>query len=154
MSTSKRTLSGISSKLICLILLSLMLLPLMAESALQGLVILSSDWGYEEKQLKLKVQGSLLLLKLLKIKIIMPYFLKSAKLVRVCILIPNPVWSTLFDEEDPGFDPLEIALDLTHDAGLQFYAKFDVLKGYSKVNKPESTDHVFSMHPEWFLKGQ
>ena len=61
-------------------------------------------------------------------------------------------WSTCFKEEDPRFDPLELALNLAHEAGLQLYAKFDVLKAYSKAGKPKFSDHDFNKHTDWFLK--
>ena len=151
MKTSSRFLSNFSFKLIAFMLMVCIAMPVMAGTALQGLVILVTDWAYEATSEARSTRITNLIEKA-KEENFNAIIFEVRESGESIYPHPDPVWSTLLDEQDPGFDPLEIALDVAHDKGLPLYAKFDVLKAYSKINKPQSTNHIYYMHPEWFLK--
>jgi uncharacterized lipoprotein YddW (UPF0748 family) len=55
---------------------------------------------------------------------------------------------------DPGFDPLEVALDESRKRGLELHAWFNVLPGWKGSTPPRSKRHVVHAHPDWFLRDQ
>jgi len=50
-----------------------------------------------------------------------------------------------------GFDPLALAIDLAHDAGLSVHAWVNVNFVASPVTLPSSAEHVVRRHPEWLM---
>jgi len=55
---------------------------------------------------------------------------------------------------DPGFDPLEIALEEARKRGLELHAWFNVLPGWKGSAPPRSKRHLVHAHPDWFLRDQ
>jgi len=50
-----------------------------------------------------------------------------------------------------GFDPLALAIDLAHEAGLSVHAWVNVNLVASPVTLPTATKHVVRRHPEWLM---
>ena len=50
-----------------------------------------------------------------------------------------------------GFDPLALAIELAHEAGLSVHAWVNVNLVASPVNLPRSPTHVARRHPEWLM---
>jgi N-acetylmuramoyl-L-alanine amidase/uncharacterized lipoprotein YddW (UPF0748 family) len=125
-----------------LLFLSLMFtFPLFA-SELNGLVVLGTDWAYEQGA---EAQQAAIrkIITDAKDNNYNAIFFQVREAGESFYPNENGSWSTMFQELDPGFDPLELALDVAHGLGLQLYAQFDVLGAYSLVNKPNSTDHLY-----------
>lgn len=55
---------------------------------------------------------------------------------------------------DPGFDPLEAALDEARRLGIELYAWVNVLPGWKGAAAPRDRRHLVHRHPEWFLQDQ
>ena len=58
---------------------------------------------------------------------------------------PSPFepWSEKLDYQTPGFDPLEVAIEETHQNNLRIYAGIDLLKiGYDN-DPPDFSDHLY-----------
>jgi len=51
----------------------------------------------------------------------------------------------------PGFDPLALAVELGHEAGLSVHAWVNVNLVASPVTLPRSSTHVLRRHPEWLM---
>lgn len=53
---------------------------------------------------------------------------------------------------DPGYDPLEIAIQEAHTRGLELHAWFNVFTCWRGTDPPEHTtpEHLFYQHPDWF----
>lgn len=62
-------------------------------------------------------------------------------------------WSREYDFQDPGFDPLALAVEEAHRHGLRIEAWVNVLPGWKGKPPPPAwlTSHVWHAHPEWFL---
>jgi uncharacterized lipoprotein YddW (UPF0748 family) len=54
-------------------------------------------------------------------------------------------------ELSPDFDPLALAIELGHAAGLSVHAWVNVNLVASPVTLPRSADHVARRHPEWLM---
>jgi uncharacterized lipoprotein YddW (UPF0748 family) len=50
-----------------------------------------------------------------------------------------------------SFDPLQMAIDMGHAAGLKVYAGFSVAAVWNGDEKPGSPAHVVNAHPDWLL---
>ncbi len=124
-----------------LLVFLLMAFPL-AASTLQGLHVLATDWGYEQGVDAQKQAISNIMSKAKEQNYNAVYF-QVREAGESFYPNDNGSWSTLFNESDPGFDPLQYALKEAHRNGLQFYAQFDVLSAYSEVNRPVSEDHLY-----------
>lgn len=59
-----------------------------------------------------------------------------------------------FDERDPGFDPLAIAVAAAHEHGLRVEAWVNVMPGWYGPTPPSDPRHIYHTHPEWFLHDQ
>jgi len=53
---------------------------------------------------------------------------------------------------DPGYDPLELAIQEAHARGLEIHAWFNTFTCWRGTEPPEPTtpEHIFYQHPEWF----
>ncbi len=53
--------------------------------------------------------------------------------------------------EDPGWDPLAVAIDEAHTQGLELHAWVNTMSGWSGTNPPPTSNppHVLYQHPEW-----
>ena len=49
----------------------------------------------------------------------------------------------------PNFDPLEYALELGHELGLEIHAWMNMYILWSNQFEPESPQHIYHTHPEW-----
>lgn len=53
---------------------------------------------------------------------------------------------------DPGFDPLEVAVDEAHRRGLRIHAWFNVFPMWKGTSPPRSPMHALNAHPEWRMR--
>jgi len=60
-------------------------------------------------------------------------------------------WAEELGGSDPGFDPLQAAVEEARDSGVELHAWINVMPGWKGGSPPQSPDHVFHKHPEWFL---
>ncbi len=63
-------------------------------------------------------------------------------------LYPSPFepWSVLFDYRDPGFDPLNLAIEEAHKYGLKFYAYVNLLPLWGSEQPPADSSHLYFKH--------
>ncbi|MBD3375281.1 family 10 glycosylhydrolase [candidate division KSB1 bacterium] len=59
---------------------------------------------------------------------------------------PHEPWSKLLDAQDPGFDPLELAIQQAHKHGLTFYAYINLLPLYAGDTPPADSSHLYYKH--------
>jgi uncharacterized lipoprotein YddW (UPF0748 family) len=60
-------------------------------------------------------------------------------------------WGEELGGRDPGFDPLEVALEAARARRIELHAWVNVLAGWKGKTPPRSQKHVAHEHPEWFL---
>ena len=60
-------------------------------------------------------------------------------------------WGEEIGGEDPGFDPLAVAIDEAHKSGVELHAWINVMPGWKGSSDPSSPNHVLHQHPDWFL---
>ena len=58
-------------------------------------------------------------------------------------------WAEQFGFEDPGFDPLEVALVAAHERDMGLHAWVNVVPAWWGSEPPSSAEHVLNQHPEW-----
>jgi len=126
-----------------LLILFLFSFPLGAASTLQGLIVLGTDWGYEQGAEAQQNAIRKIMADAIEKNYNAVYF-QVREAGESFYPTENGSWSTLFKEQDPGFDPLQFALDEAHRQGLHLYAHFDVLRAFSLVNRPKSMDHLYN----------
>ena len=119
-----------------LLILFLFSFPLGAASTLQGLIVLGTDWGYEQGAEAQQNAIRKIMADAIEKNYNAVYF-QVREAGESFYPTENGSWSTLFKEQDPGFDPLQFALDEAHRQGLHLYAHFDVLRAFSLVNRPK-----------------
>ena len=61
-------------------------------------------------------------------------------------------WAEELGGKDPGFDPLQVAIDEARKNSLQLHAWINVLAGWKGRKPPADKKHLFHAHPDWFLK--
>lgn len=61
-------------------------------------------------------------------------------------------WAQELGGKDPGFDPLEVAIQEAGRNSLQLHAWINVLAGWKGRVPPVDKTHLFHAHPDWFLK--
>lgn len=65
-------------------------------------------------------------------------------------LYPSPLepWSPILGSEDPGFDPLQFALDAAHSRGLEFHAYINAYPVWSGKSEPPHSEpeHLYWTH--------
>ncbi|MBW7906688.1 MAG: family 10 glycosylhydrolase [Phycisphaerae bacterium] len=66
----------------------------------------------------------------------------------------HETWLREFDERDPGFDPLAVAIEAARENGLRIEAWVNVTPGWYGRTPPRDLSHVYHAHPEWFLHDQ
>lgn len=52
---------------------------------------------------------------------------------------------------DPGFDPLELAIEEAHARGLRIEAWFNVMPGWKGDKPPALPNQLYNAHPDWFM---
>lgn len=52
---------------------------------------------------------------------------------------------------DPFFDPLELAVDLAHERGMELHAWINPYRADRGSSYPKADNHVTNTHPEWIL---
>jgi uncharacterized lipoprotein YddW (UPF0748 family) len=61
-------------------------------------------------------------------------------------------WSAEYGHRDPGFDPLQIAVEEAHQRGLRIEAWVNVMPGWRGPNPPPIKNQLWHTRPEWFLQ--
>ena len=69
------------------------------------------------------------------------------------VLYPSRIepWSAEYGYRDPGFDPLQIAVEEAHRHGLRIEAWVNVMPGWKGPKPPPVENQLWRTHPEWFL---
>lgn len=151
MNDHKKVKKIMAFRLSIILILILFSFPLFGINQLQGLQIALTDWGFENTREK-QEDAIRSILQKASDQFYNAVFFEVREAGESAYQNKNGTWSTLLNETDPGFDPLQFALNEAHRLGLKLYAQFDVLRGYSKVNKPQSPQHVFQKNSQtWFL---
>ena len=63
-------------------------------------------------------------------------------------------WSEQFDYKDPGWDPLQIAIDLAHAHDIELHAWVNVYPAWCGFTPPKSYSQLYYTRPDWFLNDQ
>ncbi|RMF86002.1 MAG: hypothetical protein D6744_00445 [Planctomycetota bacterium] len=63
-------------------------------------------------------------------------------------------WAEQFGFQDPGFDPLAVAIAAAHARGAELHAWVNVMPAWRGVNPPTHADQLYNKHPEWFWYDQ
>jgi uncharacterized lipoprotein YddW (UPF0748 family) len=58
-------------------------------------------------------------------------------------------WAEQFNFTDPGFDPLEVALQAAHGRGMKLIAWVNVVPAWWGTQPPSDTRQVYNKKPEW-----
>ena len=63
-------------------------------------------------------------------------------------LYPSPIesWSKIFNHQDPGFDPLALAIEEAHERNLKLYAYVNLLPLWGGTQPPSDTNHLYFQH--------
>lgn len=61
------------------------------------------------------------------------------------------VWAEQFGHQDPGFDPLGVAVAAAHVRGMKLCAWVNMMPGWVGVQAPGDARQLLRVHPEWFL---
>ncbi|MCK5787490.1 MAG: family 10 glycosylhydrolase [Chlamydiia bacterium] len=64
-------------------------------------------------------------------------------------------WSDQFNGSqgsDPGFDPLQVALEEAHKFGMELHAWVNPFRSHSTSNLPLADNHIYNKHPEWVME--
>ena len=71
-------------------------------------------------------------------------------------LYPSPIesWSKIFGHQDPGFDPLALAISEAHRRDLKFHAYVNLLPLWSSNEPPTDTSHIYFKHGPQLGPGQ
>lgn len=70
------------------------------------------------------------------------------------VLYPSQheVWSDTFGFEDPGFDPLDVAVAAALEHGVQLHAWVNLMSGWAGAREPADARQLWASRPEWFLR--
>ena len=65
-------------------------------------------------------------------------------------------WSDILTDtlgKDPGWDPLEFAIEQAHQIGLELHVWFNTFTAWKGTEPPPHTnpEHVYNTHPEWIV---
>jgi len=63
-------------------------------------------------------------------------------------------WAEQFDGVDPGFDPLQTAIDAAHGKGLRLAAWVNLMPAWWGKDPPKDPEQVVNKHPEWLWVDQ
>jgi uncharacterized lipoprotein YddW (UPF0748 family) len=58
-------------------------------------------------------------------------------------------WAEQFNFADPGFDPLEVALQAAHGRGLKLHAWVNVMPAWWGTEPPQEVKQIYNKKPEW-----
>ena len=61
-------------------------------------------------------------------------------------------WASELGGKDPGWNPLETAIQIAHQFGIQLHAWMNVLPGWSGKELPVDPNHLYNAHPDWFMQ--
>jgi uncharacterized lipoprotein YddW (UPF0748 family) len=59
---------------------------------------------------------------------------------------PNETWSPIFGESNPGYDPVQYAVEEAHSRGLSFHAYINTHTIWGSSSSPSNGNHVFYDH--------
>ncbi len=59
-------------------------------------------------------------------------------------------WAEQLGYQDPGFDPLALALEQAHGRGVQLHAWVNVMPAWCGPDEPAIEEQLYFTHPEWF----
>jgi uncharacterized lipoprotein YddW (UPF0748 family) len=59
-------------------------------------------------------------------------------------------WAEQFDFQDPGFDPLELAVERAHDKKVQLHAWVNVMPAWRGTGPPAIRNQLYHARPDWF----
>ncbi len=60
-------------------------------------------------------------------------------------------WAREYNYQNPGFDPLALAVEEAHKRGLRLEAWFNVMPGWKGLTPPPLPGQLFNAHPDWFM---
>jgi uncharacterized lipoprotein YddW (UPF0748 family) len=60
-------------------------------------------------------------------------------------------WSREYGFQNPGFDPLAVAVEEAHKRGLRIEAWFNVMPGWKGLTPPPISGQLYNAHPDWFM---
>ena len=63
-------------------------------------------------------------------------------------------WSRKFDFKDPGWDPLETAINLAHKHGLELHAWANVYPAWAGDTPPAVYSQLYFTKPHWLMRDQ
>ena len=63
-------------------------------------------------------------------------------------------WAAELGGQDPGFDPLALAVELAHARGMELHAWVNVVPAVFGTEPPRDPRHVWNAHPEWLWYDQ
>ncbi len=63
-------------------------------------------------------------------------------------------WSAEFNHSDPGWDPLQLALELAHGYDMELHAWINVYPGWGGKQAPEDPNQLYNSHKDWFMTDQ
>jgi uncharacterized lipoprotein YddW (UPF0748 family) len=63
-------------------------------------------------------------------------------------------WAEQFGGVDPGFDPLQTAIEAAHSRGMRLAAWVNVMPAWWGKTPPTDPEHVVNAHPEWLWYDQ
>ena len=59
-------------------------------------------------------------------------------------------WAEQLDYQDPGYDPLALALEQAHGRGVELHAWVNVMPAWRGPGEPGIENQLYFTHPEWF----
>jgi uncharacterized lipoprotein YddW (UPF0748 family) len=59
-------------------------------------------------------------------------------------------WARELGGEDPGFDPLAVAIEVAHERGVALHAWINVVPAWYGLEPPVNEAHLWHTKPEWF----
>jgi len=63
-------------------------------------------------------------------------------------------WSEELDGVDPGWDPLQYAIEQAHARKIELHAWFNVYPGWRGEEPPTNPSQLFLAHPNWFMEDE
>lgn len=63
-------------------------------------------------------------------------------------------WAEQFNWQDPGFDPLQVAITEAHSRNMELHAWMNVVPAWWGAELPSDPNHVVNAHPEWLWYDQ
>lgn len=69
------------------------------------------------------------------------------------VLYPSrfETWAKVFNEKDPGWDPLKFAIQAAHDHQIELHAWINVYTGWKGQHAPNHPEQLYHKHPSWFV---